>query len=83
MNNLDFEKFKEYVDITVESICSKIDDDEKDFLEMLIKTFNEKCESIDKAIEYIDNDLKSFIYRKEYKTLISILKGESNEEICN
>ena len=31
---------------------------------------------IDKAIEYIEYDLKSFLYSVEYKKLLSILKGE-------
>ena len=35
---------------------------------------------IDKAIEYIENDLQSFLYSIEYKTLLEILKGgEYNE----
>ena len=30
---------------------------------------------IDKAIEYIENNLQSFLYSIEYKTLLEILKG--------
>lgn len=30
---------------------------------------------IDKAIEYIENELQSFLYSIEYKTLLEILKG--------
>ena len=30
---------------------------------------------IDKAVEYIENDLKSFLYSIEYKTLLNILNG--------
>lgn len=32
--------------------------------------------TIDKTIEYIEYNLKSFLYSVEYKTLLSILKGE-------
>lgn len=35
-------------------------------------------EVIDKAIEYIEYDLKSFLYGIEYRTLIKILKGDVN-----
>lgn len=31
-----------------------------------------------KTIEYIENDLKSFLYSIEYKTLLEILKGKEN-----
>ena len=31
-----------------------------------------------KSIEYIENDLQSFLYSVEYKTLLEILKGEKN-----
>lgn len=47
-----------------------------------VKEKNEKEElqqRIDKAINYIENDLQSFIYSIEYKTLMKILKGESND----
>lgn len=30
---------------------------------------------IDNAIQYIENDLQSFLYSIEYKTLLDILKG--------
>lgn len=33
----------------------------------------------DKAIEYIEYNLKSFLYGIEYRTLIKILKGGSND----
>lgn len=39
------------------------------------KYYNE-AKKVDKAIEYIENDLQSFLYRTEYKTLLDILKGE-------
>ena len=31
---------------------------------------------IKKAIDYVENDLQSFLYSIEYKTLLDILKGE-------
>lgn len=34
---------------------------------------------IEKAIEYIENDLQSFLYSIEYKTLLEILKGDKDE----
>lgn len=42
--------------------------------ECLFEMLEEYQQRIDKAIEYIENDLKSFIYSIEYKTLLSILK---------
>ena len=33
-------------------------------------------EVIDKAIEYIENDLQSFLYSIEYKKLLELLKGD-------
>ena len=33
----------------------------------------------DKAVEYIENDLKSFLYSIEYKTLLNILNGGDKE----
>ena len=33
---------------------------------------------VDKAIEYIENDLQSFLYSVEYKTLLEILRGGEN-----
>lgn len=33
-------------------------------------------ERIEKAIEYIENDLQSFLYSIEYKKLLEILKGD-------
>ena len=29
--------------------------------------------------EYLENNLQSFLYSAEYKTLLSLLKGENNE----
>ena len=43
-----------------------------------LKLENEKIgKKINKAIEYIENDLQSFLYNIEYKTLLDILKGIS------
>lgn len=33
------------------------------------------CGCITKALDYIENDLQSFLYSIEYNTLINILKG--------
>lgn len=33
-------------------------------------------ERIEKAIEYIENDLQSFLYSIEYKKLLELLKGD-------
>lgn len=45
----------------------------------VIKDYEDLQQRIDKAIEYIENDLQSFLYSVEYKTLLEILKGDSNE----
>ena len=34
---------------------------------------------VTKVIEYLENDLQSFLYSVEYKTLLDLLKGENNE----
>lgn len=33
-------------------------------------------ERIEKSIEYIENDLQSFLYSIEYKKLLELLKGD-------
>lgn len=38
-------------------------------------TYKDYKSRIDKAVEYIENDLKSFLYSIEYKTLLNILNG--------
>ncbi len=43
-------------------------------IENLEQQVKKQKEVIDKAIEYIENDLKSFLYSIEYKTLLEILK---------
>ena len=49
-----------------------------------IEKQNEEIEQlkdrITKAIEYLENDLQSFLYSVEYKTLLDLLKGENNEK---
>ncbi len=37
---------------------------------------NKLEERIEKAIEYIENDLQSFLYSIEYKKLLELLKGD-------
>ena len=63
-------EFKEYLDTTVNSIFSKIDDDEKEFLDLLIKTFNRKCETIENCIEFIKKNKQ-----KNEFDLLTILNG--------
>lgn len=58
----------------IEAIEFMLKDNDK--LERQVK--NQK-EVIDKTIEYIENDLKSFLYSIEYKTLLEILTGKGNE----
>lgn len=40
-------------------------------------------EAINKAIEYIENNLQGFLYSVEYKTLLDILKGGGINERGN
>ena len=46
-------------------------------LEKERKKNKELQDRIDKVIEYIENDLQSFLYSAEYKTLLDILKGDN------
>lgn len=41
------------------------------------ETVKKQKKIIDKAIEYVENDLQSFLYSIEYKTLLDILKEVS------
>lgn len=43
--------------------------------EELEQQCEKKKEAINKAIEYIENNLQGFLYSVEYKTLLDILKG--------
>lgn len=54
---------------------NKIEQLEK-YIEVREQEIEELQNRIDKAIEYIENDLQSFLYSVEYKTLLDILKGE-------
>lgn len=53
----------------IEAIEFILNDNE--FLEQQCK---KQKRAIDKAIEYIENNLQSFLYSVEYKTLLDILK---------
>ena len=71
MNKLNYEEFIEYVNKTMSSIYSKIDVDEKDFLEMLTKEFNKICEMTFKIEDYLKNsDLKNMLWGKEIMKII-------------
>lgn len=50
----------------------------KDLRKVLDLCLKQK-EVIEKSIKYIENDLKSFLYSIEYKTLLEILTGKGNE----
>ena len=55
----------------------------KGTMQELTETATEKeklQQRIDKAVEYIENDLQSFLYSIEYKTLLNILKGSDKNE---
>jgi hypothetical protein len=76
MNKLNYDEFIEYVNETCKSIFSKINDDEKDFLEMLIKEFNKRCQMTFKIEDYLKNsDLKDMLWGKEILKII----GDENE----
>ena len=71
MNKLDYDEFIECVNETMSSIYSKIDEKEKDFLEMLIKEFNKRCEMTFKIEDYLKNsDLKNMLWGKEILEII-------------
>jgi hypothetical protein len=71
MNKLNYDEFIEYVNETCKSIFSKIDNNEKDFLEMLIKEFNRRCEITFKIEDYLKNsDLKNMLWGKEILKII-------------
>ena len=63
---MEFEDFKKYADKMVESITTKVNKEEKEFFDMIIKSYNSKCERIVKTNDFIyynlkfidDNDLK-------------------------
>ena len=48
-------------------------------VKQFVDNFIELRKRVDTAIEYIENDLKSFLYSIEYKTLLDILKGSDEE----
>jgi hypothetical protein len=76
MNKLNYDDFIKYVNETINSIYSKIDADEKDFLEMLIEEFNKRCEMTFKIENYLKNsDLKNMLWGKEILKII----GENDD----
>lgn len=79
-------EFRKYCDKELQSIYSKINQEEKEFLSYLVMQFNKICERNDKAIEYIkprfmnvvDND-KRYFADDYIQELYEILKGDSND----
>lgn len=88
-------EFKKECDETLQSIYSKINEEEKIFLSYVINQFNNVCERNNKAIEYIENHS---LYEEEYdydyeensylsdiddeqakRDLLEILKGSDKE----
>lgn len=85
-------EFKKECDETLQSIYSKINEEEKIFLSYVINQFNNVCERNNKAIEYIEKhkqiyDIDGTIEHKidEFnilaspRILIEILKGSDKE----
>lgn len=77
---MDYEESMEQL----KSLIEHFNNDGNDFnatdieaIKYLLKQSKKQKEVIDKAIEYIENDLQSFLYNIEYKTLLDILKGVS------
>ncbi len=89
MSNEELVEYKKYVDETMHSIFSKINDDEKELLNILIQQFNIQCENINKAIEYM-NDTVDFNWENNspikngkslsLNKLLNILKGNGSNE---
>ena len=57
----------------------RLSEQENELLQNELDNENSKSSELSnrilKAIEYIEHDLKSFLYSVEYKTLLEILKG--------
>lgn len=80
--NKEEQEFKKEVDETLQSIYSKINEEEKIFLSYVVNQFNNICERNNKAIEYgelIDNR-NTYIEISELRHLVDILKGNNEEE---
>lgn len=78
MNNDEFEEFKEYASNALESLYSKIDEEDRLFLSFVINKFNILSKRVSDAINYgisIDNRT-DFIDIMELRHLINILQGE-------
>lgn len=81
---MEFEDFKKYAGKMVENITTKVNKEEKEFFDMIIKSYNDKCESIVKINDFIyynlkfidDNDLKQGcdIKSEVLETLIDIIQ---------
>lgn len=72
--------FIKQVDDTLQSIYSKINGDEKDFLSYLVYKFNIICERNYKAIEVLESNSNSEWEDVEHiDQALEILKGENND----
>ncbi|HAV90180.1 MAG TPA: hypothetical protein DCW44_02765 [Eubacterium sp.] len=78
MSNEELVEYKKYVDETMHSIFSKINDDEKELLNILIQQFNMLCEKQNKAIDYIKKEITCYS-DSEIDDLIDILQGSDKE----
>lgn len=76
------EEFIKSCNKNLNSIYTKIDEEEKQFLSYLVYNFNQMCERNSKALEYIETACYCSEFHKQYiKNLIDILsKGEGNNE---
>ena len=76
---MNFEEFKKYVDETLKSVYSKLNEEEKTFISDLVTKFNQKCEEIQslkdmmkQAIEILEKEP----YLNKTEDALEILKGE-------
>lgn len=46
------QEFKKYASETMTGIIEKVSEEERDFLYLLVSSFNEKCEKVDTATNY-------------------------------
>lgn len=69
-----------YNDIVEEYTKAFVKEKEQVIVQRLMKNLQQENsqlkERIEKTIEYIENDLQSFLYSIEYKKLLEILKGD-------
>ena len=54
------EEFKNYVDKNIMSIMSKSNEEERDLLNVMIKTINRLCEKEQELITYLKEEIKEY-----------------------